>query len=235
MLPVIEHLDATFGKVVITNPSFSEIGTLIKLLLNEDLDVRRLSLTSSETHITMPESKLKELWARSYMMSGLYKKEVKLQAEGLLSADKIPPAGTIIKDAFRMKEIEYGQSIQGLQKTQLINILVMKREAEIISSVRVLPVDKDWELVSLVTKNEYRRQGLGSLMVRIALKVYPNRPLFSFQTVDMIPFYMKLYRNEKPIIPKFSGLPIGMRIDLLNMNLFWGPYTIIRIDGSLGD
>jgi ribosomal protein S18 acetylase RimI-like enzyme len=182
----------------------------------------------------MPENKLGELWNQAYMMTNSYKNEVALQAKGILSTNKIPPAGRKIRDAFRMRNIEHEQSILDLQKTQLKNILVMKRGNEIISSVRVIPVDNDWQLVSLVTKKEYRRRGLGSLMVKVALKEYPRRPLYSFQTVDKIPFYMELYRSEKPIIPKFYDLPAGMRCDLLYVNFFWGPYTIIRIDGHFG-
>ena len=96
---------------------------------------------------------------------------------------------------------------------------------------RLLEVEGSVEIVSLLTKREWRGNGIASKIIDELLVRSSVRPIYSFQVPEMIPFYLKIYRKrgDVKVIP-FSKLPPALQRDLFYMNIFWGPYTISRID-----
>lgn len=224
-----QKIYTNIGTLYITHPQISDVPDLISLLKTENLDLRRLEVTSHESHPSLGRNQIFSLW-KKYLDSTNSNKEVVIQAKGILSHKNIPQKGTLITDAFRMKKIETQKPILELQKSQLKNILILKNSTQIISCVRLLPVDKDWQIVSLITKSGFRKKGLASIVINQAFNQYKQRPLYSFLEIGLVTFYMHLYSKEKPTIPPFETLPAGLQHDLFYMNIFWGPHIIIRVN-----
>ncbi|HYD35781.1 MAG TPA: GNAT family N-acetyltransferase [Vitreimonas sp.] len=219
-----------------THPSLSDLPQLLTLLNAESLDVRRLQLTADEAFPSLGEARVKNHWQRavdtatsSHQFSPQILNDIKIQATGILNYQPILPAGQLVRDPFNLKSIEDSSPLEQLQASQLENILIGKRHGHIIVAGRVLPVEGSWEIVSIITKQEFRGQGLGSALIQELLRHYPQRPLYSFQKLSLVHFYLKTYQRGKPRIPAFPELPAALQRDLFYMNMFWEPNVIIEI------
>lgn len=230
-----------FGQNTLKNPEVEELAQLIDLLREENLDLRRLAITAQDSYPSQGKSIVLLKWREQIKsLEGLVNmgkistetiQAIKLQAKGILSYKPIPVVGIKITDPFNMGGIEQSINLQELQYSQIKNILILKLKGEIISSARVLPVEGCWEIVSIVTRPAYRRKGLASLLIKNVFFLYPQRPLFSFQQLDLIPYYLCEYADEIPIIIPFDKLPNALQRDLFYMNVFWEPNIIIKIQG----
>lgn len=228
-------LDTLVGKVILKNPSKEEILELIALLQNEDLDLRGLVQTGRDSFSSQGKDTVFGQWKRAiipFENKKSFSSAIEQQSRGILRYKEIPEKGIQVKDPFYMEKIEETASIVNLRQEQLANILILKKDNDIISSARILRIKNDWELVSVVTKHEYRKKGLASMLIKNIFSIYPHRPLYSFQTLDLVPYYMNVYQSENPTIPLFEELPKRLQQDLFNMNIFWGPHIIIKIVGN---
>lgn len=151
---------------------------------------------------------------------------------GILNYKQIPIKGIEIKDPFNMGSVEKFTTLEDLQTSQLKNILILKIKDVIVSSARVLPVEDSWQIVSIVTRPAYRKKGLASMLIKNIFALYPQRPLFSFQQLHLIPYYLRAYSQENPTITSFEELPQALQRDLFYMNVFWDPNIIIKINGK---
>ena len=134
----------------------------------------------------------------------------------------------MIADPFQMKNVENAFSIDVLVSQQLRNIIVAKSGEIIVSIGRVLDVEGSVELVSLWTYKSWRRNGLASRIIHELLQRTAIRPIFSFQQLQLIPFYLRQYGIADTVsVCPFDELPLAQRRDLFFMNIFWGPYAII--------
>lgn len=236
-----QSVNTAFGKATVTHPSARDIHKLIKLLQSESLDLRRLVKTGQETYPSQGKLKINRNWHQA--ISKLHKwratgkisqttlGHIKTQSHGILNYLPIPPKGSLVTDPFNLAATETTTTIAKLRQGQLRNILVLKIDHQIIASARVLPVEGSWEIVSIVTRSGFRNKGLASLLVQSIFENYPQRPLFSFQGLDLIPFYLRIYRSQNPLINPFSQLPKALQRDLFYMNVFWQPNVIITIEG----
>jgi len=236
------RVDTDIGIGAIGHPTISEAQELIDLLKSENLDLRRLVITAQNSYPSQGEKQTKQKWGyaikelRKRVQEGKLSRQVfkltKKQSQGVLNYQQIPSFGTLITDPFNMKHTEEQTNLSSLQQSQLENILILKMGDKIISSARVLPVEGIWEIVSIVTTPALRKKGIGTLMIHKIFENYPQRPLFSFQKVSQLPFYLNAYSEEKLDIPIFSKLPFALQRDLFYMNIFWEPYLIIRLEGK---
>ncbi|KKS39633.1 MAG: hypothetical protein UV55_C0054G0008 [Candidatus Gottesmanbacteria bacterium GW2011_GWC1_43_10] len=227
----------SYGIINIQHSVYKDLPDLISLLTKDNLDQRRLVAVSSEHYPSMGEKWIKEAWDKvlnkfqtHHLGNGEVLKQLSKQAKGILSFKPIPAKGTHIKDPFNMRPVEV-VSIHALAREQIKNIIVAKRENKIIGMGRLLEVEGSVEIVSLLTKREWRGNGIASKIIDELLVRSFVRPIYSFQVPEMIPFYLKRYRKrgDVKVIP-FSRLPTALQRDLFYMNIFWGPYTILRID-----
>lgn len=228
-----------WNNVEIKNPNQAELGDLINILKREELDLRRLERTSKIGYPSIGKNKTMSLWCktkrrlinlqRDKIISPNTKKQIVIQISQLLKSEKIPEPGKIIVDPFNLSGVEKRKRIDQLREEQILNILIAKYKNNIIASGRVLPVEGSWEIVSLVTIEKYRNLGIASRLIDLILKKYKQRPLYSFQEIELIPFYLKRYSVGDPYIPEFNELPKALQRDLFYMNTFWGTYTIIKI------
>lgn len=226
-----------FGEMELTHPRAGDLPDLIKLLALEDLDLRRLKLVSHESYFSLGNENVEIQWKTEIhhlkiTVQGEIKQTINqlaVQAHGILNFAQFPIKNTAIIDPFNLREIEKSD-IAYLQISQLPNILILKQNGQIIATARVLEVESNWELVSLVTKENYRGRGLAKILIRSILDSYKQRPLYSFQTLDLAGYYLKEYSNYSPTIPPFEELPSPLQRDLMYMNAFWGPNCIIRIN-----
>lgn len=233
---VIATVEMPLGNLSLSHPSISEIPELISLFQKEDLDLRRLVFTAKDGYPSLGEEELKKRWQERIMslteevVDPSLRSAIIHQSEGILAYRPIPKIGTIITDPFHMSDVEKDSNIESLQKSQLSNILMMKQGDMLVAAGRVLPVEGAWEIVSIVTKPEYRKKGLATILIKRMLEIYSQRPLFSFQTVDLVPFYIKTYASAHSKVPPFSELPLPQQRDLFYMNIFWGPNVILSLE-----
>lgn len=231
-----------FGETIIKNPEDEELAQLIELLREENLDLRRLAITAQDSYPSQGNNVTSLKWRKQIKVledlnntgkiSNAIFQAIKLQSKGILAYKPIPEKGTKITDPFNMARVEQSTNPQQLRDSQIKNILILKLNEEIISSARVLPVEGSWEIVSIVTRPTYRRKGLASLLIKNIFALYPQRPLFSFQQLNLVPYYLREYEDEKPTIPPFEELPKALQRDLFYMNVIWEPNIIIKICGK---
>lgn len=233
----MQKIETAIGQLEITHPEERDLPQLIALFTSEDLDLRRLQFTSQESYASQGKMATQIRWnevinALQDGVNGFTSpiiKAIKTQSEGILESKNFPVKGLNVIDPFNLAEVEC-IDITSLQKSQLGNILTIKNGNEIVSAGRVLPVEASWELVSLVTRKEFRGKGLASILINKMLAAYKQRPLYSFQVISLVPYYMKAYATGHPEIPPYTELPAALQRDLMYMNAFWGPNCIIRIN-----
>lgn len=227
------------GEVEIGHPAFNDLPELISLLESEDLDLRRLKPTGQDSYPSLGKKAVYKRWIQTekqlnpLLESGKIPPEINKtllrQGQEIISFKQIPDAGNMIHDPFNLDALEKNVGIETLKNQQLENILLLKKDGRIIATVRVLSVEGNWEMVSLLTKPEYRKKGLASLLIEQLLARYSQRPLFSFQQIQLVSFYLRRFDGRKPFIPAFSDLTDAFQRDLFYMNIFWGPHIIIEI------
>jgi ribosomal protein S18 acetylase RimI-like enzyme len=236
----ITLIEKNFDKLVITHPTLQELDQLILLYQHEDLDLRRLVPLSHESYTSMGKEELLKQWALALdELKNLVKlrklthqtfQTILSQYHEMLELNEVPPIGTQIKDPFNMAPVEREKKIEELKNDQLSNIVLIKVNGEIACSARVLFVEGNWEIVSIVTKKKFRGKGFASAAIQQVLKRYTQRPLFSFQQLHLVSYYLREYAVGDPKICTFSQLPKALQRDLFRMNIFWGPNVIIRIN-----
>lgn len=226
-----------FGEMELTHPTADDLPDLIKLLASEDLDLRRLKLVSRESYFSLGRENVEKQWKTEIQhlkksAQGVIKQtiaQLAVQAHGILITTQFPSKDTKITDPFNLHEVEKS-GIETLCISQLPNILILKQNRQIIATARVLEVEGSWELVSLVTRESCRGKGLAKILILSILDSYKQRPLYSFQTLDLVGYYLKVYSDFSPTIPPFEELPSPLQRDLMYMNAFWGPNCIIKIN-----
>ncbi|HUW22239.1 MAG TPA: GNAT family N-acetyltransferase [Candidatus Bathyarchaeia archaeon] len=233
------------GRIDISVPEPSDVSELIALIKSEDLDLRRLTPISKDAYSSMGKEKLMFLWKKEKndlaklvndKLSPKVARQVIIQGEGIIkSGRKIPGLGTIISDPFNMASVENSALIENLLMLQLPHILIAKHNKNIIGTIRVLEVEGSVEIVSLVVRKDYRKNGIARQLIRELIKRVDNRPLFLFQEPKslLLRFYLGEFSKEQAYIPPFEELPKALKRDLLYMNAFWGPYVVIKIPGKL--
>jgi ribosomal protein S18 acetylase RimI-like enzyme len=233
----MKTIETSLGSLELSHPTENELPILIKFFASEDLDLRRLEPTSHDSYASQGREAITEQWEG--LMQDLQKSDsglttqnitdIATQASGIVIAKEFPTKDSVITDPFNLAVVEKA-GLKSLQLSQLDNILTIKKDGEIICAGRVLPVEGSWELVSLITHKKYRGQGLATALINTILKEYKQRPLFSFQKITLVPYYLKVYADGSPTIPPFEQLPTALQRDLMYMNAFWGPNCIIRIN-----
>lgn len=232
-------IEQEFGKIEISSAQMNDIDELISLYEAHGSDMRRLVSCSQDKYPSLGKTEVKKRWEEAtqeienWVKVGKLSFEafqgIKRQSEGILHNQSIPEQDVEISDPFNMKPVEKDHDIKTLQQEQIKNILVIKINNEIACTARVLDVEGSREIVSIVTREEYRRKGLASLLIQEILARFPERPLFSFQRLHLVNYYLKEYSSGAPIICPFEELPPALQRDLFRMNIFWGPFVIIKI------
>jgi|GEM_PF-2659219 len=230
----IKEVETEIGLVELAHPTIDELPDLVLMLRSEDLDLRRLVHTSSDAYSSQGRDMIRKVWGKllsriRIIFSDNLSKTIRIQSEGILSNPTFPEKNVTIKDPFNLATVE-NEDIDNLSNSQLQNIMVMKQNSKIVCAGRILPVEGSWEIVSLITDKPYRRKGLANLLIHQILEEYKQRPIYSFQSIDLVPYYMKVYSEGKPNIPPYEELPTALQRDLMYMNAFWGPNCIIRIN-----
>lgn len=203
---------------------------------NEDLDLRRLVNVSQDPYPSMGEKRIRNEWEKALDEfikknngNGLVYEALSIQAKGILDHKPIPLNGTDISDPFNMFPVEK-KSIHELAREQMENTIIAKNNTKIIGAGRLLEVEGNVEIVSLVTTREWRGRDIASKIIDGLLERSSIRPIYSFQVPNLIPFYLKRYQKHGEVqIEPFIQLPKALQRDLFYMNIFWGPYTIITI------
>jgi len=226
------------GTVIFSHPMISDIGVIINILKNEDLDIRRIDNISEQGYQIENVENLANLWleeinnfTNQYPDDISTQKQIRKQSNGLVKLIPQPNEGTFIVDPFNMKSVEQNINIQLLASQQLQNTIVGKLNNQIVTIGRLLEVEGSVELVSLWTDPVNRRLGLAKKVIELLINHALEFPIYSFQKPSLIHYYQTEYRKYKSaeILP-FDQLPKPLQRDLYYMNTFWGPYTIIRIN-----
>jgi ribosomal protein S18 acetylase RimI-like enzyme len=235
---------SSLGKIELSNPLLKEVPELIELIKSEDLDLRKLVFTSSDSYPSMGRKKLTELWENEKSKLNLLKnksrfpfgvvKQISKQALGICMSKNFPCSGTYIKDPFNLAKIEKTISLETMQESQLTKIIIAKKKNQIIGTIRVLGVGRAVEIASLTVRKDYRRNGIAERLIKEFLGRLTTRPFYSIQKPEtyLLQFYLREYAKESVSFPSFKALPKTLRRDLLFMNAFWGPYIIMKISGK---
>jgi ribosomal protein S18 acetylase RimI-like enzyme len=220
------------------HPKIQDLTEIIQEIQREDLDLRRLKSTRNDSYESKGKVWLEEEWKKSLLSFSENfptlkheRDQIFRQKNGILEFQEIPPSGFRIEDPFNLKPVEMKKNIRDLKNDQLQNSIVVKNGDELIAFGRLLDVEGSVEIVSLWTKFNYRRRGIGGKVIKELLNRSKRRPIFSFQTPNLIPYYLKQYKQFSfSSITLFNELPKVLQRDLFRMNIFWGPNTIIKID-----
>lgn len=203
------------GDVVLSHPTIQDIPTLVTLLKKEGLDVRRLVGTTSDSFSSMGHKWVEKEWDNALVdfretfpeERGVFK-NIHIQSEGILAYKEIPLAGTKIVDPFHMAGVENETPIESLVFQQLRNIILAKADEAIVSLGRLLEVGGSVELVSLWTHKGWRRNGLAARIIRELLQRTVVRPIFSYQRLQLVPFYLRQYGvTDMACVCNFTQLP----------------------------
>lgn len=225
------------GDVLLSHPKAEDIPTIVALLHKEGLDVRRLTRTASDSFSSIGNKRVVAEWNDALRQFGkrfpderATLKDISIQTAGIRAYGVIPRAGTKIVDPFHMHEVEDATPIESLVFQQLENSIVAKVGGTIVSFGRLLEVEGSVELVSLWTHKVWRRNGLASSIIRELLFRTMIRPIYSFQHLELVPFYLRQYgKTDTASVCTFEELPNAQQRDLFFMNIFWDPYVIICI------
>lgn len=226
------------GEVILSHPRAQDIPVIVSCLNEEDLDLRRLISTASERLPSIGKARVVEEWDKAiidfrqrFPGEKTVLEQIVTQSTGIRSYKEIPIADTVITDPFNMADVESKISIEKLVLQQLGNIIVAKTSGTVISLGRLLEVEGSIELVSLWTHRDWRRNGIASKIIHELLLRTAIRPIFSFQRLDLVPFYLRQYGIADAVsVCPFKELPSALQRDLFFMNIFWGPYVIIKIE-----
>lgn len=225
------------GEARFHHPTMDDISTMVTLLQEEGLDVRRLMSTSFDSFESIGEKRVDQEWNKAldefsekFPDDSVILKDILIQSAGIRAYDNIPHAGTRTVDPFHMNEVEDATPIESLVSQQLENSIFAKAGGAIVSFGRLLEVEGSVELVSLWTHKEWRRNGLASKIIYELLHRTAIQPIFSFQRLHLVPFYLRQYgKTDKAKVCTFEELPFAQQRDLFYMNIFWGPYVITKI------
>lgn len=211
------------------HPTFVEIEKVISEIQKEELDLRRLIPTRNNRYASKGKDWLEKEWKASLLAVTTAKDQIIQQRNGIVTFQEIPSSGFAIPDPFNMEPVE-SQTIDQLKNDQLQNSIIVKNNDEIIAFGRLLEVEGSIEIVSLWTKLSFRKQGIAGRIIKELLSRSIHRPIYSFQELHLIPYYLKQYNKVFPsVICPFEELPHALQRDLFRMNIFWGPNVIIRI------
>lgn len=225
------------GKVVLSHPTIQIIPAIVRLLQDEGLDLRRLAGTASQSFTSIGEKRVDEEWnnaveafRKKFSGEKTVLEQIIIQSLGVRAYNKIPIAGTVIRDPFNMVFVEGSTSLEKLVQQQLENMIIVKADKAVVALGRVLEVEANVELVSLWTHKEWRRNGLATKIIHELLRRIAIRPIFSFQQLSLVPFYLRKYGTiDTASVCTSEVLPLALQRDLFFMNIFWGPYVIIKI------
>lgn len=225
------------GDVLFSHPTAEDIPTIIALLQKEGLDVRRLTGTVSDSFLSIGSKRIAKEWndalrqfVKRFPDEGVTVKDILIQSAGMRAYGVIPRVGKKIVDPFHMHEVEDATPIESLVSQQLENSTVAKVGGAIVSFGRLLDVEGNVELVSLWTHKSWRQKGLASKIIQELLFRTMIRPIYSFQQLELVPFYLRQYGiADTASVCTFEELPNAQQRDLFYMNIFWGPYVIIKI------
>jgi hypothetical protein len=219
------------------HPTFAEIEEVIWELQKEDLDLRKLVSIKNDSYESKGKEWLEKEWQKSLLLFEQNfpfleneRDQIIKQMNGILGFLEIPSSGLRIHDPFNMNPVESIKMMNDLRNDQLKNSVIVKNDNEIIAFGRLLEVEGSVEIVSLWTKPKWRKRGIAGRVIQELLIRSTVRPMFSFQIVNLIPFYLKEYsKTFSTSICPFTELPPALQRDLFRMNIFWGPNSIIRI------
>ena len=228
------------GMISILHPSFAEMSFIISQLSQEDLDLRRLAHITKISYPCKGVLWLKRQWQKVILT---IKKnhpntidtceQIIKQSEGILNYKSIPTKNSKILDPFNMRIVESKASLKKIITQQLSNTIIAKASGIIIGVGRLLEVENSVEIVSLWTQKEWRRNGIATRIIEELLRRTRIRPIYSFQNLNFVPFYLKRYsENNNAYVCTFDEIPPPLQRDLFYMNNFWGPYIIIKIDSK---
>lgn len=224
-------------QLTLRHPSVKELQKIIRELLKEDLDLRRLISVKNDSYKTKGKDWLEAEWHKSI---GLFDEthpdlpkiryQIINQKHEVFGYQDIPKQEIYITDPFNLSPIETNRNIDDLRNDQIQNSIIVKKGIETIAFGRLLEVEGSVEIVSIWTKPQWRNKGIAGKIISELLLRSLVTPIFSFQTLNLVPYYLSQYNKFfTSVICPFADLPPALQRDLFRMNIFWGPNVIIRI------